>query len=148
MQISTNIGNNTEIGLKIGTLPNPLQNEREKPTNMKSVSKPILNFDGISMLSRSTDSALPVTDLISTPHTEHRLLHLRCLPLNKIWSPDPKTHASEAFTLLCGLCPQPFWLPALIMNFPLSSSKFQGSQLIWAYIFLQPDVSFLTDTKG
>ena len=31
MQISTNIGNNTEIGLKTGTLPNPLQNEREKP---------------------------------------------------------------------------------------------------------------------
>lgn len=57
MQISTNIGNNTEIG------QNPLQNEREKPTNMKSVSKPILNFDGISMFSRSTDSTLPVIDL-------------------------------------------------------------------------------------
>lgn len=83
MQISTNIGNNTEIGLKIGTLPNPLQNEREKPTNTKSVSKPILNFDGISKFSRSTDSALPVTALISAPHAEYRLLHLPCLPLTK-----------------------------------------------------------------
>ena len=61
----TNIGNNTEIGLKIGTLPNPLQNKREKPTNMKSVSKPIPNFDGISVFSHSHRQCFPVTDLTS-----------------------------------------------------------------------------------